>query len=436
MKNLYFCILFLLFFHSITPLFAQKIKLNRANKAQEVLFEDFVYESEIKTVLLYPFYNSNFDLLRPAVLGLEQSAPMILEFDDVGRPFSNYYVKIYHCNSNWEKSNLGDIQFLNDYNEFPIQGYNYSINTYQGYIHYKYILPKLKLPGNYLLIVSRDANWDSPAITKKFMVYENQVFINSNVKFTNIVSQRTKAQQVDFTINHSQLDLPNPQDVYVVVRQNQRWDNAIKGLPPLYIKRDESSLDYQYFDGENNFWGGNEFRPLDLRSTRFARTQVMAIENKNGKGFEMQLDIDRSRGTELYTQIIDINGKFLIDRYETGNGSVESDYVSTNFRLDVPAKEGENIYIVGAFNNYAKNESSLMQYNVDKKYFESKQMLKQGYYNYLYVSENPNSKQTDYVSLESTFSNTENLYEIFVYYRPPGTFYDLLIGYKSINYPQ
>jgi len=37
------------------------------------------------------------------------------------------------------------------------------------------------------------------------------------------------------------------------------------------------------------------------------------------------------------------------------------------------------------------------------------------------------------VYFEGSFNNTENRYDILVYYRPPGSRSDLLIGYQEVN---
>ncbi|MEN9702954.1 MAG: hypothetical protein RLZZ209_380, partial [Bacteroidota bacterium] len=60
-------------------------------------------------------------------------------------------------------------------------------------------------------------------------------------------------------------------------------------------------------------------------------------------------------------------------------------------------------------------------------YFEHTALLKQGIYNYQYKSKNPSN-----TTLEGNYSQTENIYEILVYFQKPGTRYDSLVGYTTL----
>ena len=57
-------------------------------------------------------------------------------------------------------------------------------------------------------------------------------------------------------------------------------------------------------------------------------------------------------------------------------------------------------------------------------------LLKQGWYNYIYYM--PESEDPYYY--EGSYFQTENLYEIFVYYRPIGALADQLVGYSNITH--
>ena len=78
--------------------------------------------------MLYPQMQGQRDNIRPAAAPL-QAQNLVLEFDDLQAQRSNYYVKIIHCNYDWTKSTLQDLDFLTDYNEYPINDYDFSANT-------------------------------------------------------------------------------------------------------------------------------------------------------------------------------------------------------------------------------------------------------------------------------------------------------------------
>ena len=59
-------------------------------------------------------------------------------------------------------------------------------------------------------------------------------------------------------------------------------------------------------------------------------------------------------------------------------------------------------------------------------------LLKQGYYNYLFALK-PAGQPADFQYFEGSRFETENAYDIFVYYRAPGTRYDQIIGYRALE---
>ena len=67
-----------------------------------------------------------------------------------------------------------------------------------------------------------------------------------------------------------------------------------------------------------------------------------------------------------------------------------------------------------------------MSYNSGKGVYESSLFLKQGFYNYQYFVDSQRLS-SDY--FEGSHFETENVYEVLVYYRPFRPNADLLIGY-------
>jgi hypothetical protein len=60
--------------------------------------------------------------------------------------------------------------------------------------------------------------------------------------------------------------------------------------------------------------------------------------------------------------------------------------------------------------------------------------LKQGFYNYAYVTQPHNGHGfPDFGLVEGNYYGTENSYTVLVYYRPFGARADELIGYASLN---
>lgn len=405
--------------------------------AQKVLrTDDFIYEEGIKTALLYPGTGSNnakqVDMLNPPIISLTKPSTLVLEFDELGDDMQNYYVKIFNCNADWSISQLNPIQFLNEYNEYQITERAASFNTRIPYIHYKFFLPRVKTSGNFLVMVYRDMDDKDFIITKRFMVFEDNIVIAPEVKFSMAPSERNTSQQVDFHINYSGYEIINPlQNLKVMVRQNFRWNNSISSLKPSFVSEDMKKLDYIFFNNENAFKGVNEFRFFDIRSNRFSGVNVANVRFDPNKT-EVTLGEDRSKSGQAYSLVPDhMNGKFAIENYESGDREIQPDYVFVTFVLDSKPVDGK-IFVLGELSNWNLDPNFEMKYNTAINKYMCRVLLKQGYYNYRYVLANGNTVDETY--FEGSHSATQNIYDILAYFRPFGSLSDKLIGYKVINY--
>ncbi len=77
-----------------------------------------------------------------------------------------------------------------------------------------------------------------------------------------------------------------------------------------------------------------------------------------------------------------------------------------------------------------------MIFNQEKGVYEKTLYLKQGYYNYSYVTVADKTKAGEIPYLDNTEGNywgTENAYMIMVYFRPFGARADELVGYARVN---
>jgi len=181
-------------FISCTPPANNSIK-SITNNEKTLLFDDIVYEDQIKTVLFYPSGMSQTDVLNPPIINRQEPVPLIIEFDDLGRNYCNYYVKLFHCNANWSRSNYTDLQIVSDFNETLITNYSASINTKVRYMHYSFTVPRVRLTGNYLLVVYRNGDQSDMVISRKFVVYDPLVNVSANVQFATDVKDRDNKQK-------------------------------------------------------------------------------------------------------------------------------------------------------------------------------------------------------------------------------------------------
>jgi hypothetical protein len=237
-------------------------------------------------------------------------------------------------------------------------------------------------------------------------------------------------QQINLNIGYGKRELFDPlTSTKVVIRQNQRWDNAIFGLRFTNIREDIKQLQYQLFDGSNTFFAGNEFRFVDLRFVRTRGRNISRVSMEEDVVFA-DAATDQSRKGQAYLEYLDLNGQFGVFNMERQNHLLESEYVLLSFNLKSPELPTPP-YILGALTNWGKSADAKMVYDNEKGIYNASLFLKQGWYDYQYGMESATG--WDMEPFEGTYFQTENEYEIFFYYQEMGSRYDELIGYTVIN---
>ena len=394
------------------------------NTPKAIQLADRTYDPAIMTAMLYPSFGAPEDNLLPAIIPIGQWN-LLLEFDDLSGQQESYYGRLIHCNYNWSKSALSDLDFLTEFNEFPINNYEYSTDTHIPYIHYWLQVPPVKLPGNYVVAVYRGSNKEDVILTRRFMVHDTRVAITREGNLIGASAVAEMNQQINFTVNHKDIDILNPmQDVSVSIRQNQRWDNMATEIKPSFIRTNQRELEYRYFDPEKMFKGGNEFRFFDIRSLNSPGRNIEHID-KTVKPFEAYLFKDKSRTNQAYAQYNDLNGKFIIHNFDFNTPS-SANYVMVNFTLACPQPVNGSVYVTGELNYWRSDDRNKMHYDSAAEEYRAKILLKQGWYDYQYIVK---SGDLPPYHFEGSHFETENTYEIFIYHRPFQPRADLLIGY-------
>lgn len=401
---------------------------NDSNKTLE--YFDKIYENNIKTAILFHADDIKATPLYPSSISIFQRIPLVLKFDELYTDEADYYkAKIIHCNLDWSPSNLSELQYLFEYNEFSIDEYEFSMATKVPYTHFTFPVPKVKLPGNYLLVIYRDGNEEDIIISKRFIVYDQKVKIIGDIGLSTGVVQRRSNQQIEFIIDYAMFQISNPYiDLHVVLKQNHRWDNAIYDLKPTMIKEDISQLDYRHFNFENNFKAGNEFRFFDIRSIHFGGRNVEKT-NISETQIDAYLYFDKSRGTEPYSIINDLNGGFVIENSEGNNDFLESDYINVHFILDLNENINEDIYLCGKFTDWRYEDNNKMKFIDVSGIYICNLLLKQGLYDFIYCI--PGNRENP-TMIEGNHYETKNEYEIIVYYKDPVLNTDVIIGYVKL----
>ncbi|WP_139920586.1 DUF5103 domain-containing protein [Hymenobacter sp. DG01] len=398
-----------------------------ANKT--LRYEDAVYDPNVRTVQCYVPTGQANEVFNPPVVPLSQGQPAVLEFDVLGGTGQRLTAKLVHCDLNWQPSVLTDLQFLSEINEQTITDYRASVSTRVPYYHYRLRMPRVKLSGNYLWVVQGPGG--TPLLSRRVLVFEEggvQVYLRQGIPVAG--QERYTLQQLDFGIRYN-MQLVNPaQEVKVVLRQNYRWDNAKYNLRPTFVRDAERQLDYQYFNFENAFPALSEFRFVDLRTFRSLGVGVARIDAEATPRAALLLP-EATRNGQAYSQYDDINGQRVIESREYGNGATNADYLDVTFQLRAEQPAPGPVYVLGALSDWQFKDEFKLTYDAAARQYIGHALLKQGYYNYLYAVQTPQGPNSVY--WEGSHQETENRYDLLVYYRPPGTRTDLLVGYQTVN---
>lgn len=393
---------------------------------------DRTYDDRIKTVQLYQEGPQPKAQTGGPVVPLVGRARLLLEFDELTSDAVYYQAKIIHCNADWSQSNLSTLQYIEDYNEFNVDEYEYSFNTITPYVHYQFYVPRVKLPGNYVVVIYSEGNEEDIKLSRRFMVYESKVRFTDKYKLSKGAPYSRNNQQLAFEVNYEGVDIVNPdRSVTLHITQNQRWDNAKIDLRPTFVKEGQKVIEYRHFTEVNTFSAGNEFRFFDIRSLKYFGQKVSAVKIEKDEIITW-VEPDKSQQGLAYSLEQDINGKFFIENLERKVATIENNYSKVYFNLKTPQIKGK-IYVAGTLSDWQYTNKNALTWDKQSSSYIGMIMLKEGFYNYQYVV-----KSSDYEPnyFEGDFSETENLYEIFFYYRPIDLQADLLIGYLNLDFNQ
>lgn len=378
---------------------------------------------DIKSIQLRPLQENSFSAIVPLGTILE------LSFDDLEADSKDYQYKIEHMTHDWQSSRLLSSQYIDGLDQNTIIDVTNSFNTLQSYSHYTVQIPNtntvITKSGNYLLSVLN--SYDELIFTRRFVLYENATTIGVSVERSRNTQTLNTQQTVQFSVNHPNLTINNPnQEINVVILKNNNWNEKITDIQPTFFKPNQ--LLYTYTN-KTNFWGGNEYLYFDSKIIRSKSLNIVKVVKRDI--YHHLLYPFTYKDYREYKYNPDINGQFVIRTIEANDSKTEADYAMMHFSVlvDEPFVD-KDLYVYGAFNDFNVTEENKMQYNTKEKMYTGEFLLKQGFYNYTFATLNTDG-QLNTTDVNGTFYQTENQYTVIIYYKPFGSFYERVIGLGS-----
>ena len=439
MLNNKYCTLFFFFSLMTVQLSAQK----------ELPAVDTVYGKNIRTVQFADVLDGQGDV----IITLKTDETLKLHFDDLDADVKNYAYTVEQCDRDWKPSRLDKIDYLEALETDRIRQYVHAQSTNIQFTNYRVEIPndviRFSKSGNYMLHVYIDDGEKTPVLSRRFVVSEPIVVITTIPAAASAIYFNTH-QDIHFQIDPKTFRIQNPMnDIRSTVLQNGRWDNAYISRTPEYVMGDK--IVYDQIDSLL-FPAGREWRYVDVRSTRYRSERVnRIIPGEDSWEFLLIPDLDRSR--QPYIFYPDLNGRFFIETLDYNQGAIsviggnsnsttlpaptpsatvnnqaQSDYVNTFFSFKNQELENKDVYIFGALTDWKLDERFKLKYDENASVYKINVFLKQGFYNYEYVTVPKGSKKFDLSELEGDWYATQNDYTVIVYHRPFGARYDRVIG--------
>ena len=287
---------------------------------------------DVATVLFHPTGQP----LAPPVVPLNGEVDqglLELRLDDLSGDYTPWEVRVRHCDWSWTPSDLHPSEYISGFYSTPMEDDEASFGTKVDFTHHRLFLPnedlQWTLSGNYVLEVFDPYEPERVVATRRFVVFEDLCRVEAITGEPNDIALRRTHQEVHFSVFEEGYSLSDPYDrLHVSVVPNWRWDRAVAGLEPRFIKGGE--LDFQR--SGHVFEGGNTHRFADLKGLEFTARGVARLEERSDH-FYFYLDTDERRTFDYFGGGEDIHGAMVThnDRLDPYTGS---DYVWVHWRLD------------------------------------------------------------------------------------------------------
>ena len=395
----------------------------------------------------------NDDWLHDDVITLGTDDWVAISFDHFTHDYHRFIYKIVHCNADWTPSDLFEVDYMDGFNNQPIEDYENSLNTTMLYTHYRLDLPnddiQFKVSGNYRVEIYLDNEDDNEEATSQpstlnsqpsihplvavacFRVVEPCMGLSVAVTGNTDIDTNMSHQQVSFVLNYPPGEVVDPAtEIKPYIYQNSRTDNHVALVKPTYVA--PGRLEYVH-NRALIFPAGNEYRRFEVINMHYA-TQGVDRMSYFAPYYHATLFTDAPRRN--YSFDVDHDGRYLIRYNLAQDTDTEADYLFVHFTLDMPRRTGGDFYLTGEFTYNSFTPEYRLEYDEAEQAYEATVMLKQGAYDfmYLWVPEGSGVGQTG--PAEGNFYEAENEDQVYIYHRPFGGRYDRLVDAQQVKFSQ
>ena len=352
-----------------------------------------------------------------------QSRPMTIEFDVTEAQPPDLYIRVIHCDRDW---NVTNSYFINDEMQnrsrapLSIDPAPPGVQFYR--FHYSVRIPgiagleRLAHSGNYVFEVV-DASSKVVLARGRFFVVEAMLAPVMKISNRLLPSEVNPYNQVNkIEVGFA---LPRPElvkeeifypimmksvDIYKNRELGNRWRADADNPSPNTFVEGLGTTKMRFW--VDNVPPGNDYRHIDVQNvTDYPEGQ----ELRSRQGADVSRFQQPPRG--------DHNGVSTITM-----GTRYADYVQYRFELASQERQYETVFVVGDFNGWTPSPNCTMTYDDNTRRYVWSTSLRRGVYDYQFVV-----AQNDWITLEGNDWRTVNMYSACIYYHD-----DRLGGYDRI----
>ena len=375
------------------------------------------------------------DWMALPVLEMGTSDVLYIGFDELSHNYHRFVYRVEPCNPDWTAvDGLFESDWLEGFNNQPIDDYENSLNTNVLYTHYQFQLPneqtRLKLSGNYRLYIDDEDNGNETVAIVEFRIVEPLMNVGIGVTTNTDVDFNRSHQQVAMTVNYNSVKVTNLDDqIQTIVMQNGREDNMKANVRPNFITT--QSLRWEH-NRSLIFEAGSEYHKFEVLDPTHTTMGLASVSwDEAQRRFHAVPYPAEQRRSYIYDE--DANGAFVLRNSDNYEAERTSEYVFVHYKLMAPQPYDNARVVVNGRWTTEPTDNYTMEYNHQDHSYNLTLLQKLGYYNYQLLLVDRDGT-THRVPEEGSFFQTENSYQAFVYYRGTGERTWRLVGFQEVTY--
>lgn len=348
------------------------------------------------------------------ILELNRDESLSLLFETEGFESRQFVISFTHHNPDWTRSAIPPEYYIEGFYETYLSGGAANRSDLFRYRQFSFTFPnrdiQFRFSGNYMIRVE-ESDTGRLVFTLPFFVFENEGSLRASV-------------QTDFSGNNGRRILHRPAarysspgfaelpqfDLLFMFAQNRFWGRTKDASETDFS--DRTNIRFE-LDAESAFIGNYEFRKINLENLSQLNPDIDEMDPADTPvALLLDEDIDglpdessMAAVSAQYGPVRNLNSRYAVAKFR--------------FETEKQFKENEEIYLTGDFNNWKISDSMKLSDREASGFRSVDTILKQGIYRYKYIVYD--GETIDDTRFDNGFSETNQEYHAFVYYRDPET---------------